>query len=172
MIRFYINFLTETFDSDFSKRFLVVLFLPNILVLGFWENDLTANGFWNGFLKPYLNIEIYIFYFIFGSVVVVDFMWPFLEFVLTESNKIDGSRSKPRARSEIPSVDPTPVRIPTKEEIAESYARVQEYHRPIEANKPKPPEPELIQPKVIEVPKPTSAEIKRKALRDITGRGA
>ena len=158
MTDFYKDLLSDLFKSDFLKRLLIVSLLPNVLIFGYWLNGFNndASRLWVMFLGPYLNFEIYVFYFIIGSIALVDIAYPIVVSIVDTLKA--AHVEKPKKEDYVPL---SPYQNSGKKVGTNQYPDEYKYEI-VKYEAPKKPEP----------PPPTAEEIKRKALRDITGRGA
>ena len=156
MIEIIFDLMKELLEIQIFQRLIVVLFLPNILVWGFAEVgiDNKYNFLWNHFVGPYWSIEVFLFKVACYGILAIS-AYGFIRFLVRFWGEIQSNEPAPRAHQ--------PNFRSYKEEPPRASQSI-----PVEVPVRPAPEPPPIPTQV----SLTAEEVKRRALRDITGRGA
>ncbi len=155
MIEIIFDLMKELLKIQIFQRLIVVLFLPNILVWGFAEIgiDNKYNFLWTHFVGPYWSIEVFLFKVTCYAILAIS-AYGMITFLFRFWGEIQSNESTPRAHQ------------PNYQSYKEEPLRASQSIPIIVPVRP-PPEPPPIPTQVLL----TAEEVKRRALRDITGRG-
>ena len=156
MIEVVFDILKEILKVEFFRRCIVILLLPNILVWGFAEVgiDNKYNFLWSFFINPYWELECFLFKIIFYGFSAAA-IYSLLALLMRSWREL--GEDAPAQNTSIPEYQCKDITftepVPNDPQQAIPLAKTEQVVNPV----PRPLTPE---------------EIKRRALRDITGKGA
>ena len=156
MIEIIFDVVKEILKIQFFQRLIVVFLLPNILVWGFAEVgiDNKHNFLWTHFVGPYWSFEVFLFKVVFyGGIAALAYST--ITFIFRLWREIQNSEPAPRTHQ--PSGQFYNEDKPQAQTSSPVIAPVRAAPQPTPIQEQKPISPE---------------EAKRRALREITGRGA
>lgn len=156
MIEIIFDLMKELLKIQIFQRLIVVLLLPNLLVWGFAEVgiDNKYNFLWTHFVGPYWSIEVFLFDVACYGILAIS-AYGLITFLFKFWGEIQSNEPAPKAHQ------------PNYQSYKEELPRTSQTNPLIVPVRPA-PEPPVIP---IQVPL-TAEEVKRRALRDITGRSA
>lgn len=156
MIEVVFDIVKEILKVEFFRRCIVILILPNVLVWGFAEVgiDNEYNFLWSFFINPYWEIETFLFKAVFyGGLAAA--VYRFLALLIRSWR--DRGEDLPVQKASTP----------------EYQCKDLVFTKPVTNELQKVVPLAKAQEVIVSAPRPlTPEEIKRRALRDITGRGA